>query len=251
MIEFNGLKIFDPAGCERLGPLTLDLDPGARTALVGPSGSGKTLLIRTLFGALPPGFTQSGQLRGFGQALGTERPRALRRRMAWVPQMVDSALNPFLSLADHLSLLPASLLDEPPSRALARLRPLMERLGLPITPALLARKPSTLSGGQRQRLLLAMALSCGPDLLVLDEPTTGLDPLRQQDLVTLLQEVRSEQGLGWLWVTHDLALAAQVSDHMVVLDAGSLAACGPTGELVARPGGTVLEHLLEAARRAG
>lgn len=248
MIEFNDLKLFDTLGACRLGPLDLALEPGTRTALVGPSGSGKTLLIRTLFGALPPGFTRSGQLRGFGQELGPARPRELRRRMAWLPQAVDSALNPYLNLADHLSLLPASLMDEPPPRTLDRLHTLLGRLGLPATPAFLARKPSALSGGQRQRLLLAMALSCGPDLLVLDEPTTGLDPLHQQDLVTLLEELRSERGLGWLWVTHDLALAAQVSDRLMVLDAGQVAAQGATADLLARPQGEALIRLVEAAR---
>lgn len=248
MIKIKDLKIFEPTGACRLGPLDLALDPGSRTALVGPSGSGKTLLIRVLFGALPPGFAQTGRLRAFGQPLGPERPREVRRRMAWVPQAVDSALNPYLSLADHLSLLPASLLDEPPAQALVRLQPLLERLGLPPAKAFLARRPSALSGGQRQRLLLAMALSCGPDLLVLDEPTTGLDPLCQQDLAALLEDLRSERSLGWLWVTHDLALAAQVSDRLLVLDAGRVAAQGSTADLLAHPKGEALIRLVEAAR---
>lgn len=248
MIEFNDLKLFETSGTCRLGPLTLALDPAARTALVGPSGSGKTLLIRTLFGALPPGFSQVGQIRAFGQPLGPDRARDLRRRMAWVPQAVDRALNPFLSLADHLTLLPSSLLDEPPAQALERLRPLLEDLGLPATRAFLGRTPPALSGGQRQRLLLAMALSCQPDLLVLDEPTTGLDPLRQQDLVHLLAALRTDRGLGWLWVTHDLALAAQVSDRMMVLDRGQVAAQGPTADLLAHPRAEVLIRLVETAQ---
>lgn len=248
MIEFNDLKLFEASGARRLGPLTLALDPAARTALVGPSGSGKTLLIRALFGALPRGFSEVGQIRAFGQPLGPDRPRDLRRRMAWMPQAVDTALNPHLSLSEHLTLLPASLLDEPPGLALERLQPLLEDLGLPGTAAFLKRKPPTLSGGQRQRLLLAMALSCQPDLLVLDEPTTGLDPIRQEDLANLLEGLRADHGMGWLWVTHDLALAARVSDRLAVLDTGRLVAAGPTAGLLAAPEGEALVRLVEAAR---
>ena len=248
MIVISNLKIYDPLGTPRLGPLDLDLDPGSRTALVGPSGSGKTLLIRALFGVLPRGCSQTGQLEAFGHRLEGPRPRSLRRRMAWVPQAVDTALNPFLSLADHLTRLPASLLDEPAAHALDRLRPLLERLGLPATPDFLGRKPSALSGGQRQRLLLAMALSCTPDLLVLDEPTTGLDPIRQAELVSLLQDLRADCGLGWLWVTHDLALAAQVSDRMVVLEEGRRTDDGPTADLLRAPESGALIRLVDAAR---
>jgi len=249
MITFQSFEITTPTGRLLGGPWNLDLNPRERTALLGPSGSGKTLFIRALFGALPKGLRTSGTLRAFGVPLGDRRDPTFRRRAAWVPQHVDAALNPYLSAADHVTLLPTSLGGASSSQAKQRLTPLLEALGLPSWATLERRTPEQLSGGQRQRLLLAMALAHEPTFLALDEPTTGLDAIHQRDFLELLDRIRAERGLGWLWVTHDVALARAVSDRIILLDGGRIAGQGPTHALWEAPPEGVWARLLEAARK--
>ena len=234
-----------------LGPLHLRLEPGERLGLVGESGSGKSLLARACFGALPPGVVQTGgTLLAFGVAL--DRPgaarEALRPRLGWLPQDPQQGLNPLLNLSEHLALLPGLYRNESPTTALARLRPLLERLRLPQDPAFLARFPYELSGGQRQRLGLAMALACEPELLLLDEPTSALDPGVQGDFLELVLDLQRERGLGCLWITHDLALAARACERLVVLYAGQVLEAGPTAEILRARRHPYTARLMEAAR---
>ena len=240
-------------GVRLVGPLSLSLGPGDRLGLLGESGSGKSLLIQALFGVLPPGVVQSGgTVTAFGVPLdvpGSGRDAIRGARLAWVPQGPLQALNPLLTLAEHLALLPGIHRKESSRAALARLAPLIDRLGLSPLPAFLDRFPHQLSGGQRQRLCLAMALSCDPELLVLDEPTTALDPLAQKAFLELVLELQRERGLGFLWITHDLALAALVCDRLLVLYGGSSVEAGPTGALLSTPRHPYTARLLGAARR--
>ena len=126
---------------------------------------------------------------------------------------------------------------------------MIARLGLPPGPAFLDRFPHQLSGGQRQRFCLAMALSCDPELLVLDEPTTALDPLAQRAFLDLVLELQRERGLGFLWITHDLALASAVCDRLLVLYGGSSMEAGATRALLSAPRHPYTGRLVEAARR--
>jgi oligopeptide/dipeptide ABC transporter ATP-binding protein len=240
-------------GVHLLGPLSLSLAPGDRLGLLGESGSGKSLLIQALFDVLPTGVVKSGgALKAFGTPLDVPGPGrdAIRgARLAWVPQDPLQALNPFLTLGEHLCLLPGLHRKEPPRVAMARLAPLAARLGLSPDPAFLDRRPHQVSGGQRQRLCLAMALSCDPELLVLDEPTTSLDPLVQRAFVDLVLDLQRERGLGFLWITHDLALASVVCDRLLVLYGGCPVEAGPTGTLLSAPRHPYTARLVEAARR--
>ncbi len=240
-------------GVRLLGPLSLRLAPGERVGLVGESGSGKSLLVQTLFGVLPPGVRQAGgRFTAFDIPMarpGRDRERILGARMAWVPQDPLQALNPLLTLNQHLSLLPSIHRRESPSATQRRLVPTLERLGLPTSEAFLRRFPHQLSGGQRQRLCLAIALSCDPELLVLDEPTTALDPLAQKAFLDLVLELQRERGLGFLWITHDLALAARACDRLLVLYGGEAVEAGPTDRLLSTPGHPYTARLLAAARR--
>lgn len=244
------LELAREDGVPLLGPLSLTLAPGDRLALVGESGSGKSLLIQALFGVLPRGVKLTGGGREAfgvpGDRLGTEG--ILGHRLAWVPQDPLQALNPFLRLRDHLTLLPGVHLRESRRTALARLRPLLERLRLPQDSGFLSRFPFQISGGQRQRLVLAMALSCDPDLLILDEPTTALDPTVQADFLSLMLELQRERGLGFLWITHDLGVAAAVADRMLVLYGGEPMEAGPVRDLLDHPRHPYTQRLILAAR---
>jgi oligopeptide/dipeptide ABC transporter ATP-binding protein len=249
----DGLILQRADGVRLLGPLSLELAPGDRLGLVGESGSGKSLLLRALFGVLPPGVAQAaGSITAFGTRLeqsGPERDHIRGARLAWVPQDPLLALNPFLTLGEHLALLPGIHRQEAPRLAIGRLQPLLEQLGLPGDRAFLARRPHQLSGGQRQRLCLAMALSCDPELLVLDEPTTALDPLAQRAYLDLIFGLQRERGLGFLWIAHDLAVAAEVCERLLVLYGGEPLEAGPTEALLAAPRHPYTARLLEAVRR--
>ncbi len=248
----NYLELHRRDGVRLLAPFSLALAPGERVALAGESGSGKSLLAQAVFGVLPPGVVQAGgRVEAFGAALdrpSRERDRLRGRRIAWVPQDPGTALSPLLRIRDLLGLLPRVHRGESRRAALARLDPLLERLCLPRDGAFLRRFPSELSGGQRQRVAVAMALSCDPELLVLDEPTTALDPEVQTEFLALMGDLRAERGLGWLWITHDLQVAASVSDRLVILYGGETVEAGPTGRILGSPRHPYTRRLLTAAR---
>lgn len=240
-------------GVELLAPLSLSLDSGDRLGLVGESGSGKSLLVQGLFGVLPQGVRSTGgTITAFGVSMertSKSRDSIRGRRMAWVPQDPQQALNPFLKARDHLALLPRIHRGESTATALHRLMPLLERLRLPTDQAFLNKYPHELSGGQRQRLLLAQALSCDPDLLVLDEPTTALDPTVQADFMALMLELQANRGLGYLWISHDLGVVASVTTRLMVLYGGEVMEAGPTDRLLREPRHPYTQRLLQAAKK--
>ena len=240
-------------GVPLLGPLSLSLAPGERLGLAGESGSGKSLLAQALAGALAPGVVQAnGSIWAFGVPLDRPGPArdALRgARLAWLPQDPLGALNPMLTLGEHLALLPSIHRGESRPAALARLAPLLAQLRLPVEATFLDRFPHQVSGGQRQRICLAMALSCDPELLVLDEPTSALDPLAQRDFMDLVLALQRQRSLGFLWITHDLAVAGQVCERLLVLYGGQVMEAGPTARLLAAPRHPYTARLVQAARR--
>jgi oligopeptide/dipeptide ABC transporter ATP-binding protein len=252
-LRLDGLELRRADGVLLLAPTSFSLRKGDRMGLVGESGSGKSLLVQAVFGVLPPGVVQSaGSVTAFGTALdreGPERDRIRGARLAWVPQDPLQALNPFMRVRDHLNLLPRVHRAEPRDATLARLEPLLERLRLPRDRAFFRKYPGELSGGQRQRLCLAMALSCDPELLILDEPTTALDPTVQAEFLSLMLELQAERALGYLWITHDLGVVASVTDRLRVLYGGEALEAGPTARIIAAPRHPYTERLLSAARR--
>lgn len=231
----EGLVLRRADGAHLLGPLDMNLEPGAREALVGESGSGKSLLAQALSGALPQEIRASFRRLDAGN-------------LGYLPQEAGRALHPLLTLGEHLSLLPGLRRQERAAPALTRLRPLLTRLDLPSDEAFLNRFPHALSGGQRQRLALAMALSWDPPWLVLDEPTASLDGPRAKALVDLILDLHRARGMGFLWITHDLALARRVSGGVRVLYGGHLLEAGPTARVLDGPRHPYTARLLAAAK---
>lgn len=252
-LRLDGLELRRTDGVQLLAPVHLTLQKGDRLGLVGESGSGKSLLVQASFGVLPPGVVQQGgAVEAFGVRMDREGPArdGIRgARLAWVPQDPLQALNPFLRVQEHLNLLPKVHRREDRASTLARLDPLLERLRLPRDRAFLRKYPGELSGGQRQRLCLAMALSCDPELLVLDEPTTALDPTVQAEFLSLMLELQAERGLGFLWISHDLGVVAAVTDRILVLYGGHALEAGPTARILASPRHPYTARLLSAARK--
>lgn len=252
-LHIRDVRLVRQDGAHLLGPLDLTLAPGGRLGLVGESGSGKSLLVQALFGVLPKGVVQAqGEISAFGVRLdkpGRDRDAIRGARLGWVPQDPSQALNPFMAVAEQLALLPGVHRKERRAAALKRLAPLLDRLRLPQDRAFLKRFPHELSGGQRQRLCLAMALSCDPDLLVLDEPTTALDPGVQAEFLELIRETQAERAFGFLWITHDLGVVASLCDRILVLYGGEPLEAGPAARLLEHPVHPYTARLLSAARR--
>lgn len=225
-----------------LAGVDLELRRGAVTALIGANGSGKTTLLRILAGILEPGSGEV-ELLGIGrpaQARGRTR-RALRRRTGYISQ--DPALDPEMTGGETLALV-AALYGLPRRLRRDQVAELAARFGVD---SHLSRPVSTWSGGLRRRLHLAAGMIHDPDLLLLDEPTAGLDPPGRELLWTELA-ARARRGRAVAVVTHDLTAAQRHASTVAILERGSLVAAGSPEEILAGDGG-LASDLAEAFRR--
>jgi oligopeptide/dipeptide ABC transporter ATP-binding protein len=218
--------------------LSFRVDVGETLGLVGESGSGKSMTARAIVGLLPEGVRSSGSV-AFGEAeIVGARERVLRRlrgsRVSLLLQDPFTMLNPLQTAADSVAeSLPAAV-----RRDRRALRSEVERrlLEVGVDPARAgSRYPFQLSGGMRQRVALAAALAKDPELLIADEPTTALDVTTQREVLDLLGDLQQKRGMSLLLITHDLAVAFEVCDRVLVLYAGSPMECGPSETLVHRP----------------
>lgn len=218
----------------------LSVSEGETVALVGESGSGKSVLSLSIMGLVPsPGRVVSGTVSYGGLTLGSmseHEQRGLRgREIAMVFQDPMTSLNPVIKVGEqiaeplrfHLGL----------SRRAARRRAveLLEEVGLPDPSERANSHPHTLSGGMRQRVMIAMAISCGPKLLIADEPTTALDVTVQAQILDLLRDLQKRSGMAMLFVTHDLGVVAEIADRVAVLYAGKVVEEAPAADLFGRP----------------
>jgi peptide/nickel transport system ATP-binding protein len=221
--------------------VTFSIAPGEVLGLVGESGCGKSTVAYQLLGYRPPSArVLSGSVRLSGVDLLTlsraELDRLRGNRIALIPQNPASALSPGMRVGRQVAeVLTAHRRASGGSAPKARAAELFEAVGLPEPRRIGRRYPHELSGGQQQRVAIAMALACGPDLLVLDEPTTGLDVTTQQQIVALLAELRRRKRMAMLYVTHDLGLLAQIADRVGVMYAGRMVEVAPTGILFSQP----------------
>ena len=253
-VEARGLTIALRAGHRLLlDRLDFTLEPGRTLGLVGESGSGKSLTALALLGLLPPEtFSVEGSLRIEGaECLGLDARSwgALRgRRLGMVFQEPGAALNPRMKVGRQVSEVIELHLGRSREAARAEAVQWLDRVGIPQAAARASDYPAAFSGGMRQRICLAMALAGRPRVLVADEPTTALDTTVQAQVLDLIEGLRQEMGLSVLLITHDLALAAQRCDDLLVLYAGRAMETGPTARVLAAARHPYTRALLACAR---
>lgn len=211
---------------------------GETLGLVGESGCGKSLTAMTLMGLQPEGATVSGSLRFHGEELiGQSEARwcALRGdRIAMVFQEPMSALNPVHTIGHQVA--EPLRLHRGLSAAAARKEAvaLLDRVGIADASRRFDAWPHQFSGGQRQRITIAMALACGPDLLIADEPTTALDVTIAGQILQLIRDLVREHSMGLILISHDLGVIAQNVSRMMVMYGGMVVESGPTREVFTR-----------------
>lgn len=233
---------------------SFEIAPGEALGIVGESGSGKSTLARALLGYLRPGGAfRGGSLRFKDVEIAGGDPAAIAGlrgvRIAMVPQ------NPLASLTYHIPV--GHQIEEvlrtrgrlPAAAARQRRNDLLVRMGLPDPAVIAARYPHQLSGGQRQRVVIAAALACAPELLVLDEPTTALDKTTESQVLDLIANLRAESRAALVLVTHDLNVVARVCDRVLVMKNGRIVEQGAVENVFARPRTDYARELLGAALR--
>lgn len=215
--------------------VTVELNQGESLGVVGESGSGKTVLSRAIMGLLPSTATRTGSVQYNGQELlGLSRDE-LRQHwgigMSMIFQDPMTALNPVRRIGTQLT---ESLIVRQGMKkqdAIEKALELLKRVRIPDPAAVMKKFPYQLSGGMRQRIMIAIAVSCNPQLLFADEPTTALDVTVQAQVLELLTELRKEFNMAMILVTHDLGVVAGHTDKIAVMYAGDVVEYAPTRQL--------------------
>ncbi|MFJ2417553.1 ABC transporter ATP-binding protein [Streptomyces brevispora] len=241
VLEMHRLGIRLPDGQAArpiLDEVSLRVLPGETVGLVGESGSGKSVACRSVLGLLPDGARISGEVRVADRDVltmnRTELATLRTRQVAMIFQDPRASLNPLRRVGDFLTEgLRAA--GSSAAAALVRAEELLDAVGIRDPRGALRRYPHQFSGGMLQRVVIAAALAAEPALLVADEPTTALDVTTQAEIITILTRLRSEQGTGLLFVTHDLELASAICDRVYVMYAGRIVETRATDELFDRP----------------
>ena len=220
------------------------LRKGRTLGIVGESGSGKSTVARCIMRLIDP---TSGKIEVDGTDIATLTPRELkphRRKFQIVFQDPMRSLNPRIEVGESIIEGPLNF-GVPRKKAMERARELMTLVGLPASAV--DRFPHQFSGGQRQRIAIARALSMDPDVLVADEAVSALDVSVQAQVLRLLAELQEKLGLGILFITHDLGVAAQICDDVIVMQRGLVVEYGPAGQVLSTPQHPYTKALIEAA----
>lgn len=242
-VDIDGLRVVDG--------VSFDVPDGARVGLIGESGSGKSLTALAILGLLPVGASAAGSVRWNGRELIGLPDRELARlrgdEIGIVFQEPRTALNPIRTVGRQIA--ESIRIHEKSTRRQALARAVREasRVALPDPEGIVARYPHQLSGGQRQRVAIAMALACRPHLLIADEPTTALDVTIQAEVLELLRSLVQDDGMGLVFITHDLAVLSQIATFGVVLENGRVVEQGTVAHLLSQPVSPVTRGLLRDA----
>jgi ABC-type glutathione transport system ATPase component len=228
--------------------VTLTLRKGRTLGIVGESGSGKSTVARCIVRLIDP---TSGGVRLAGKEISDLSRRLLqphRKRIQIIFQDPYRSLNPRVTIGETIAEGPINY-GMPRDEALAKARELLELVDLP--PDAVSRYPHQFSGGQRQRIAIARALALDPDVLVADEAVSALDVSVQAQVLELLDEIQSRLGIALLFITHDLRVAAQICDHVAVMQHGKIVEQGPAAQVLTHPQQAYTRALLDAAPGRG
>jgi oligopeptide/dipeptide ABC transporter ATP-binding protein len=253
-LSIDNLSIaFDAGRKPAVTGVSLRVPMGEAVGLVGESGSGKSLTSRAALGLLPKNTAVSGRVSLDGKSILDMPPAELRRvrgaGIAMIFQDPMSSLNPVARVGQSIAQVIQSHEDVSANAAATRAVGLMDRVGIRDAKARADSFPHEFSGGMRQRIMIAMALAAKPRILVADEPTTALDVIVQKNILNLLDQLRREEGMGLLLVSHDLAVVASMCSRIAVMYAGQIVEEGPAKDILARPRMPYTAGLLASTRR--
>lgn len=237
--------------------VSFSLAPGELLGIVGESGSGKSVTMMSLMELLPspPAEIVSGEITIAGddvRAMTQAELRELRGgKVGFIFQDPMTSLNPVFTVGFQLMEPLREHLGMSKKQARARAAELLELVGIPDAISRLKDYPHQFSGGMRQRVMIAIALSCDPEILIADEPTTALDVTIQAQILELVKELRQKMGMAIIWITHDLGVIAEIADRVAVMYAGQIVEHAPVKELFQNPQHPYTRALLETLPNYG
>lgn len=259
LLEVDSLSVeysTDSGPLKAVRDVSFDLEEGETFGVAGESGSGKSTLTLAILRYLGDnGSVTGGHIRFRDQSLLDLSERELRNlrgnRIAHCAQHPDKALNPSIRVGEQIAETIQFHEDVSQEEATRQTVKMLEDVNIPDPEYNADRYPHELSGGMQQRVLIAMALACDPDLLILDEPTTGLDVTTEAKIIDLVEELKQEYHTSILLITHDLGVIAQVADRVGIMYAGEFLEVGPVGDVFHNPTNPYTQGLLEAIPRIG
>ncbi|WP_336818493.1 ABC transporter ATP-binding protein [Cedecea sp. MMO-103] len=244
LIEFNNLSLSfagEHGRVRAVQDVSFTVRAGQTVGVVGESGCGKSVTAMSLMGLLPPQAARidGGEILFQGKNLLGLKPAQMAdlrgNELAMIFQEPMTALNPVLTIGDQLCEPLIRHRGETPKAAWQLATQMLTDVGLARAESLMASYPHQLSGGMLQRVMIAMALSCRPKLLIADEPTTALDVTVQAQILRLLRDQARQHRMALMLITHDLGVIAQMAEHVVVMYAGRIVEQGPTAEVLRNP----------------
>lgn len=244
LVTFNQLSLSfasEQGRVRAVQDVSFTINSGQTIGVVGESGCGKSVTAMSLMGLLPPQAARidGGQILFQGQDLLRLKPSKMAdlrgNQLAMIFQEPMTALNPVLTIGEQLCEPLIRHRGETPKAAWAHATRLITDVGLARAESLMNSYPHQLSGGMLQRIMIAMALSCQPKLLIADEPTTALDVTVQAQILRLLRDQARAHEMALMLITHDLGVIAQMAEHVVVMYAGRIVEQGPTADVLRNP----------------
>lgn len=244
LLDVQGLKTYfdtDEGTVKAVDGVSFHIDKGETLAVVGESGSGKSVTSLSIMRLIPqpPGRIAGGSMTFNGRDLTRLSEREMRRirgnDISMIFQEPMTSLNPVYTVGDQIS--EAIVLHQGKSKrqAMTMAAEMLDLVGIPEPGKRVKNYPHQMSGGMRQRVMIAMALSCGPQLLIADEPTTALDVTIQAQILDLMRKLQQEIGMSILFITHDLGVVAEIADRVVVMYSGRAVEEGNVKDIYASP----------------
>ena len=255
LLEVNDLRTYfdtEDGVVKAVDGISFRLKRGETLGIVGESGSGKSVTNLSIIRLIPdpPGRIVGGEVVFNGQDIlllpGAEVRKIRGRRIAMIFQDPMTSLNPFLKISRQLMEMTQLHLGHTKAQAYEHAIKMLETVGIPDARTRVDNYPHEFSGGMRQRVMIAMALSCEPELLIADEPTTALDVTIQAQILELIKKLKHETGTSVILITHDLGVVAGMTDHVIVMYAGKVFEQAKTSELFARTGNPYTKGLLRS-----